>query len=125
MIEQPLVRLEYQEGEDGLLYPKIQISENRDYDRRIVGMFGRQWKDYMREKHPQRLSELIAQGRINEKICQVDEEAERKKEGLIQQLMERQPMSETEDMLARAGHMEMITRQAEEIIFNEFVYQLH
>ena len=65
MIKQPLVRLEYQEGEDGLLYPKIQISENRDYDRRIVGMFGRQWKDYMREKHPQRLSELIAQCRIN------------------------------------------------------------
>ena len=55
----------------------------------------------------------------------MDEEAERKKEGLIQQLMERQPMSETEDMLARVGHMEMITRQAEEIIFNEFVYQLH
>lgn len=125
MIEQPLVRLEYQEGEDGLLYPKIQISENKDYDRRIVEMFGRQWKDYMREKHPQRLFELIAQGRINEKICQVDEEAERKKEGLIQQLMERQPMPETEDMLARAGHMEMITRQAEEIILNEFVYQLH
>ena len=68
MIKQPLVRLEYQEGEDGLLYPQIQISENRDYDRKIVEMFGRQWKDYMREKHPQRLSELIAQGRINEKI---------------------------------------------------------
>lgn len=125
MIKQPLVRLEYQEGEDGLLYPKIQISENRDYNRRIVGMFGRQWKDYMREKYPQRLSELIVRGRINEKTCQVDEEAERKKEGLIQQLMERQLMPETEDMLARAGHMEMITRQAEEIIFNEFVYQLH
>ena len=125
MIKQPLVRMEYQEGEDGLLYPKIQISDNSDYDRRVVGMFGRQWKEYMRNKYPQQLSELIAQGRINEKICQVDEEAERKKEGLIQQLMERRPMSETEDMLARAGHMEMITRQAEEIIFNEFVYQLH
>ena len=43
-----------------------------DYDRRAVGLSGRQWKDYMRVRYPQRLSELIAQGRINEKICQVD-----------------------------------------------------
>mgnify|MGYP000780499586 CR=1 FL=1 len=45
-------------------------------------------------------------------------------ETLIQQLLEVQPMPETEDMLERAGHMEMITRQAEEIILHEVVYQL-
>lgn len=54
----------------------------------------------------------------------MDEEAEAKKETLIQQLLEAQPMPETEDMLERAGHMEMITRQAEEIILHEVVYQL-
>ena len=125
MSKEPLVELEYEEGKDGLLYPKIQISENPDCDRRVAGLFGRQWKNYMRERHPQRLSELIAQGRINEKICQVDEEAESKKEELIQQFLELQPMPETEDMLARAGHMEMITRQAEEIVLHEVVYQFH
>ena len=31
-------------------------------------------------------------------------------------------MPKTEDMLERAGHMEMITRQAEEIILNELVF---
>ena len=79
----------------------------------------------MRERYPQRLSELIAQGRINEKICQVDEEAESKKVELIQQLLELHPMPETEDTLARAGHMEMITRQAEEIVLYDVVYQFH
>ena len=69
-------------------------------------------------KYPQRLSELIALGQINELIAKVDEEAEAKKETLIQQLLEAQPMPETEDMLERAGHMEMITRQAEEIILH-------
>ena len=81
-------------------------------------------KDYMKSKHPQRLSELIALGQINELIAKVDKEAEAKKETLIQQLLEVQPMPKTEDMLERAGHMEMITRQAEEIILHEVVYQL-
>lgn len=125
MNREPLVKLEYQEGKDGLMYPKVQISEDREHDQRATGLFGSRWKDYMKEKHPQRLSELIAQGKINEMICQVDEEAEAKKEKLIQQLLEVQPMPETEDTLARAGHMEMITRQAEEIILNEVVYQFH
>lgn len=125
MDREPFVILEYQEGSDGLMYPKIQISNNAYYDRGAAGMFGRQWKDYMREKHPQRLSVLIVAGKINEMICQVNEEAERKKEKLIQQLLEVQLMPETEDPLARAGHMGMITRQAEEIVLNEVVYQLH
>lgn len=125
MDREPFVKLEYQEGRDGLMYPKIQISNNAYYDQGATGMFGRQWKDYMREKHPQRLSELIAAGKINEVICQVDEEAERKKEKIIQQLLKAQPTPETEDPLARAGHMGMITRQAEEIVLNEVVYQLH
>lgn len=124
-MREPLVKLEYQEGKDGLMYPKVQISEDREHDQRATGLFGSRWKDYMKERHPQRLSELIAQGKINEMICKVDEEAEEKKEKLIQQLLEVQPMPETEDTLARAGHMEMITRQAEEIILNEFVYQFH
>lgn len=125
MSREPLVKLEYQEGKDGLMYPKVQISEDREHDQKATGLFGSRWKDYMKVKHPQRLSELIAQGKINEVICQVDEEAETKKEKLIQQLLEVQPMPETEDTLARAGHMEMITRQAEEIILNEVVYQFH
>ena len=33
-------------------------------------------------------------------------------------------MPETEDTLARAGHMELITRQAEEIILEEVIYQV-
>ena len=105
MSREPLAKLEYTKGEDGMLYPNLQISVNKEYDLRPTGMFGRRWKDYMMSKYPQRLSELIALGQINE-------------------LLEAQPMPETEDMLERAGHMEMITRQAEEIILHEVVYQL-
>ena len=122
MGREPLAKLEYRKGEDGMLYPDLRISENSGYDRSPAGMFGKRWKDYMMSKHPQRLSELIALGQVNEMITRVDQEAERKKEALIQQLLEVQPMPETEDTLERAGHMEMITRQAEEIVLQEVVY---
>lgn len=106
-----------------MLYPNLRISENREYDRRPAGMFGRRWKDYMKSKHPQRLSELIALGQINEMVDKVDAEAEGKKEALMQQLLKVQPMPETEDTLERVGHMEMITRQAEEIVLQEVAYR--
>ena len=118
-----LAKLEYRTGEDGMLYPNLRISENREHDQRPAGMFGKRWKDYMKSEHPQRLSELIALGQINEMIDKVDGEAEAKKEALIQQFLEVQPMPETEDTLARAGHMEMITRQAEEIVLQEVAYR--
>lgn len=123
MSREPLAKLEYRKGEDGMLYPNLRISENREHDRRPAGMFGTRWKDYMQSKHSQRLSELIALGQINEMMDKVDTEAEEKKEALIQQLLEVQPMPETEDTLERAGHMEMITRQAEEIVLQEVAYR--
>ena len=89
MSREPLAKLEYTKGEDGMLYPNLQISVSKEYDLRPTGMFGRRWKDYMKSKHPQRLSELIALGQINELIAKVDKEAEAKKETLIQQLLDR------------------------------------
>lgn len=72
MSREPLAKLEYTKGEDGMLYPNLQISMNKKYDLRPTGMFGRRWKDYMMSKYPQRLSELIALGQINELIYGLD-----------------------------------------------------
>ena len=124
MKREPLTKLEYRMGEDGMLYPNLLLSKNPEYDRVPVGIFGRSWKEYMKEKHPIRLSELIALGKINEMITKVDQEAEEKKEALIQKFLEIWPLPQTEDTLKRAGHMEMLTRQAEEIILQEVVYQI-
>jgi len=120
----PLMKLTYQQGRDGLLYPELQISENEKTDRMPVGKFGRLWKEYMMENHPDRLSELVAQGEINEMISKVDEEAEGRKERLIQELLKAQPMPDTEDPLERAGHMNMLTATAEEIVLNELVLKV-
>ena len=104
-----------------MLYPEIRVSENPQTDRMPVGRFGSRWKAYMMEEHPHRLSELVAQGRVNEVIHQVDQEAEQRKETLIQELLAARPMPETEDILERAGHMNMITKEAEEAVMEEVV----
>lgn len=121
MKTEPLMNLSYRKGEDGMLYPNLQISENEETDRTPVSRFGSLWKDYMLENHPYRLSELVAQGKINEMILKVDEESENRKERLIQELLTAQPMPDTEDTLERAGHMSMITSTAEEIVISELV----
>lgn len=123
MGREPLVKLEYRKGQDGMLYPDLRISKDREMDGGQPRLFGRKWKDYMKEYHPLRLSLLTAEGRINRMVCEVDREAEEKKEKVIQSLLQVQPMPETEDILERAAHMGMITRQAEEIILQEVVYQ--
>ncbi len=124
MRKEPLIELTYTEGQDGMLYPDIKISENEKYDQMEAGKFGRMWKEYMMEQHPHRLSELIAEGRINEMIVNLDTEAENRKETLIQQLLKAQPMPKTEDTLERASHLEMIYQTADEIILNEVVFKV-
>lgn len=124
MRTEPLMNLNYRQGKDGMMYPEIQISQEAQTDQMPVGKFGRAWKAYMMEHHPHRLSELVAQGKINSTILQVDEEAEQRKEVLIQQLLTTQPMPESEDTLERAGHMNSLTMQAEEIVMNELVMKV-
>ena len=94
MRTEPLMNFTYRQGEDGMLYPEIRVSENPQTDRMPVGRFGSRWKAYMMEEHPHRLSELVAQGRVNEVILQVDQEAEQRKEALIQELLASRPMPE-------------------------------
>ena len=121
MRTEPLMNFTYKQGKDGMLYPEIRVSENPQTDRKPVGRFGSRWKTYMMERHPHRLSELVAEGRVNKVILQVDQEAEQRKEALIQELLAARPMPDTEDILERAGHMNMITKEAEETVMDEVV----
>ena len=121
---EPLMDFTYRKGNNGMLYPEIQISGEEKTDRMPTGRFGGLWKKYMLEKHPHRMSELVAQGKVNEMIQQVDGEAEQRKEELVQELLAKYPMPETEDTMTRAGHLGMLTKQAEEAVINEVVMHI-
>nr|WP_308625129.1 TnpV protein [uncultured Eisenbergiella sp.] len=119
---EPLMNLSYIQGGDGMMYPELQISGERD--KMPVGKYGELWKKYMMENHPHRLSELIAEGVVNKTIRKVDEEAQNRKEVLIQQLLKTRPMPNTENTMKRVGHMNSLTMQAEEIVMNELVLKV-
>lgn len=124
MRTKPLMNLSYKEGKDGMMYPELQISQNSETDKMPVGKYGKLWKEYMMENYPHRMSELVAQGNINEMILNVDDEAVYRKEQLIQELLKSRPMPNSEDTLERAGHMNSLTLQAEEIVLNELVMKV-
>ncbi|MFI3227872.1 MAG: TnpV protein [Clostridia bacterium] len=122
MIKEPLVKLNYIEGKDGMMYPNLEISSQKPTQE--VGKFGKLWKEWMTEHHEQRVTELIVSGEINQKISQVDEEMELIRENLIQKLLEAQPFPQTEDTLARGAHLNMIYKIAEELIISRELFRI-
>jgi hypothetical protein len=60
----------------------------------------------------------------NKTVTEVDEEAEREMESLIQDLLKAMPLPGTEKTLERAQHMTMIYQTAEEIIRDQIVLRI-
>ncbi|MDU0930981.1 MULTISPECIES: TnpV protein [Hungatella] len=124
MSKEALMPLEYTQGEDGMLYPNLSISREKQYDQIPAGKYGKIWKEFMMDHHPERVTDLIMRGEINRMITKVDEEAEERKEQLIQKLLENQPMPVKGDMMNRAAHMNLLMMTAEEVIIREVVCQM-
>ena len=124
MSREALMTLEYTEREDGMLYPNLNISKEKQYDQISAGKYGKIWKEFMTECHPERMTELIMRGEINRMITKVDEEAEKRKEQLIQKLLENQPIPMNGDMMNRAAHMNLLMMTAEEVIIREVACQM-
>lgn len=120
MKTEPLMKFNYTQGADGMLYPEIQITET---PQEPPGPYAKAWQAYMMEANPERISELLMTGKLAETIAAVDREAEQRQEELIQSLLVKSPMPQTEDTLERAAHMEMLTREANEIVRDEILHQ--
>ena len=121
MDNKPLMEFSYHPGPHGMLYPDIQVNETPEQTQ--PGPYGAAWKAYMMETNPERISELLVTGQLTQVMAAVDEEAENHKEEVILSLLRKSPMPQTEDTLERAVHMDMLTREADEITRAEIVYQ--
>ena len=107
--------------EDGLLYPKSEMPEEKAID---VGKYGHLWLDYLRENHPGRYLHLRIHGGLNEKAAEVNDEAY----DLLNQMMEKylaknQPKNPNSTM-EMWRIREQAKMQAEEIVLRDCVYQL-
>ncbi|WP_352168801.1 TnpV protein [Proteiniborus sp. MB09-C3] len=124
MIEKPLVELEYEEGKDGILYPKIQISKEKIADEIPLGKYGMMALNYLKENHESRYSWLMIEGELMSLMHKVDEEAKLKLEVIEKQMLKKDPVSNPMDTYESYRHRDMIRREAEEIVLKEIVYKV-
>ena len=116
-------RISYTLGEDGLYYPDLYLPEETEYP---IGKYGMLRKTYLKEHRKGLYLELVIAGKLNEHLHQIDEECHQVMDRLVEQMKERQGMSEElkmQDQMVWVGRMNNIRTCVEEITLNKIVYR--
>lgn len=118
-MKEPLVNLNYTE-KDGIQYPNLQIS-NDGRDDQPLGQYGRMALEYLQTEHPQRYMTLKMDGSLMSAMHKVQDETTEKIESLIQRMLLKASMPDTEDILVRTRHLNRLRSEAEETIVRDYV----
>nr|WP_242853037.1 TnpV protein [Pseudobacteroides cellulosolvens] len=103
--------------------PNIQVSNDSNYDQPL-GKYGRMAMEYLQEEKPQRYMILKMDGTLMEIMHKVQEEAVEKIENILQQMLMKDKMPNTEDIMEKTRHMNSLKAAAEEIVLKELVYKV-
>lgn len=107
---------------DGDYYlPDIVLDEEEP----IYGKYGMIRKSFLKEHRPAKYQYLLLTGKLTGHLNQVDKEAREQVEMLVEQMAEREGVTEkmkAEQPMEWVGRMNTIKNAAEEIIFVETVY---
>ena len=89
------------------------------------GKYGMLRKSYLQEHRKAKYQILLLQGKLVEHLNQIDAEARYREERLVNQMMEKQGITEElkrQDNMEWARRMNTIYHDAEEIILTEMIY---
>ena len=90
-----------------------------------VGRFGMMYHDYLRKYKRVAYSGLILSGKLKEQIEEVDRQAEEMFSRLVKQMAKVEGITEqlkAADQLKWVGLMNNIRNRAEDIVYNELIY---
>ena len=118
-MSKPNINLKYRE-QDGMLLPEPQISNSGEADQPL-GRYGRMALEYLNENHPERYTALKMDGSLMEIMHQVQDEATEKIESLTQQMLQKEPIPQTEDIMERTRHLNSLKLMAEEAVLQSVV----
>ena len=113
--------ISYTLDEDGLYYPDLYLPEENDYP---IGKYGMLRKIYLKEHRKGLYLELILAGKLNEHLHQVDEECNQMMDRLVEQMKEKQGVTEElkmQNQMEWVGKMNNIRACVEEMILKEIV----
>ena len=101
--------------------PDLKLPE----ENRPIGRYGRLHREYLKQEHPARYSSLILTGKLWTYLADLNEQAEKRRDLIIEQMKATEGV--TEELKARnqlewVGRMNNIRNRAEEIIKSELIY---
>ena len=114
--------ISYTLGEDGMYYPDLILPEESNYP---IRKYGRMRGEYLREYLKELYLDLVLDGKLNEHLHQTDEECYEMMERLVEQMKERQGVTEqlkSENQMQWVGMCNNIRHSAEEVVLKEIVY---
>ena len=113
-------KIEYVEAEDGMLYPKL---EHPKQPAGSVGKYGEMRRKYLQEHRKATYSMMILEGTLKQHLIDVNEQAHRQIEELIEDLLKVNPAPDkAKNQFGWIQHMNILKVQAEEIILQELIY---
>ena len=118
-----VAELEYKEV-DGLLYPVLEIPDERENLARL-GKYGRQAMKYLEGNEPARYKNLLRTGRMTEKMLEVEKEANRMMEQLQNQYLKKNKPQNPSSTMEMWKLREQAKMMAEEIVLAEIVLKYH
>ena len=101
--------------------PDLKLPE----ENRPIGRYGRLHREYLKQEHPARYSSLILTGKLWTYLADLNEQAEKRRDLIIEQMKAAEGV--TEELKARnqlewVGRMNNIRNRAEEIVKSEMIY---
>lgn len=101
--------------------PNITLPE----ETRPIGKWGRMHRDFLKEQHPIRFNALVLSGDLWTVLADLNEQAEKRLELIIDQMKEAEGITEelkAANQMAWVGAMNNIRNAAENVILEEMIY---
>ena len=101
-------------------YPLLELPEQKE-----IGKYGRMHLEYLKDHRKGRYTNLLSEGMLNQRLCEIDVEAKQMVESIITCLATERGIDENlkaRDMLRWVAEMNIIKASAEEIILKDIIF---
>lgn len=91
----------------------------------MIGRWGRMHGRYLKDNHPVRYTVLLLSGKLNGYLIEIDQQAKKQLELIVQQMAEREDVTEelkATDQTEWVRRMNSIQNRAEEVIKTTLIY---